>query len=93
MRKKAWIIYWDYGIDNYGIDDYDIDCVALNEDDALEFFMSCVEEELYLNFLWACEGEYVEEWSAEDNYKHLSDVAYELSMEDTYYCVEEVPYI
>ena len=93
MRKKAWVIYWNYGIDNYGIDDYEIECVALNEDDALELFMSFVEEELYLNFLWACEGEYVEEWSAEDNYKHLSDVAYELSMEDTYYCVEEVPCI
>lgn len=88
MRKKAWIIYW-----NYSIDDYIIECIALNKDDALELFMSFVEEELYLNFLWACEEEYVEEWSAEDNYKHLSDVAYELSMEDTYYCVEEVPYI
>lgn len=88
MRKNAWVIYWNDGIDNYIIE-----CVALNEDDALELFMSFVEEELYLNFLWACEGEYVEEWSTEDNYKHLSDVAYELSMEDTYYCVEEVPYI
>ena len=93
MRKKAWVIYWNYGIDNYGIDDYEIECVALNKGDALELFMSFVEEELYLDFLLACEDEYVEEWSAEDNYKHLSDVAFELSMEDTYYCVEEVPYI
>ena len=88
MKKNAWVIYW-----NYGMDDYDIECVALNEDDALELFMSFVEEELYLNFLLACEEEYVEEWSAEDNYKHLSDVAYELSLEDTDYCVEEVPCI
>ena len=85
MNKNAWVIYWNDGM-NANI----IECVALNEDDALEFFMSFVEEELYLNFLWACEGEYVEEWSEEDNYKHLSDIAYELSMEDTYYCVEEV---
>lgn len=88
MDKNAWVIYW-----NNDMDDYAIECIALNEDDALELFMSFVEEELYLNFLWVCEGEYVEEWSAEDNYKHLSDVAYELSMEDTYYCVEEVPCI
>ena len=88
MNKKAWVIYW-----NYDMDDYDIECVALNEDDALELFMSFVEEELYLNFLWACEDEYVEEWRAEDNYKHLSDVAYELSIKDTDYCVEEVSYI
>ena len=73
--------------------DEHIECVALNEDDALELFMSLTEEELYLNFLYACESEYVEEWSAEDNYKHLSDVAYELSIKDTYYYVEEVPYI
>ena len=64
--------------------DEHIECVALNEDDALELFMSLTEEELYLNFLYACESEYVEEWSAEDNYKHLSDVAYELSIKDTY---------
>lgn len=88
MNKNAWVIYWAWGMD-----EYDIDYVALNEDDALEFFMSLVEEELYINFLWACEEEYVEEWSAEDNYKHLSDVAYELSMEDIYYCVKEVPVI
>ena len=88
MRKNAWVIYW-----SCDMDEYIIECVALNEDDALELFMSLVEEELYLNFLWACEGEYVDEWSAEDNYKHLSDVAYELSMEDTYQCVEEVPCI
>ena len=88
MNKNAWVIYWDDGMD-----EYTIECVALNEDDALELFMSFVEEELYLNFLWACEGEYVDEWNAEDNYKHLSDVAYELSIKDTYYCVEEVPCI
>ena len=88
MNKNAWVIYW-----NDGINEYVIECVALNKDDALELFMSLIEEELYLKFFWACEEEYVEEWSAEDNYKHLSDVAYELSMEDTYYCVEEVPYI
>ena len=87
MSKNAWVIYWNDGMDEH------IECVALKENEALELFMSFVEEELYLNFLWACEGEYVEEWNAEDNYKHLSDVAYELSMEDTYYCVEEVPYI
>ena len=87
MRKKAWVIYWNYNTK------YIIKCIALNEDDALELFMSLTEKELYLNFLLACEDEYVEEWSAEDNYKHLSDVAYELSMEDTYYCVEEVPCI
>ena len=88
MDKNAWVIYWDNGMDAKILE-----FVALSEDDALELFMSFVEEELYLNFLWACEDEYVEEWSAEDNYKHLSDVAYELSMEDTDYCVEEVPYI
>ena len=88
MNKNAWVIYWDDDMD-----EYIIECVTLNEDDALELFMSFVEEELYLNFLWACEGEYVDEWSAEDNYKHLSDVAYELSIKDTYYCVEEVPCI
>ena len=87
MNKNAWVIYWNYNTK------YIIKCVALNKDDAFELFMSLVEEELYLNFLLACEDEYVEEWSAEDNYKHLSDVAYELSMEDTYYCVEEVPCI
>ena len=87
MNKNAWVIYWNYGMDEH------IECVTLKEDDALELFMSLVEEELYLNFLWACEGEYVEGWSAEDNYKHLSDVAYELSIKDTYYCVEEVPCI
>ena len=87
MDKNAWVIYWDCGMDEH------IECVALNEDDALELFMSLVEEELYLNFLWACEEEYVKEWSAEDNYKHLSDVAYELSIKDTYYYVEEVPCI
>ena len=38
-----------------------LEFVALSEDDALELFMSFVEEELYLNFLWACEDEYVEE--------------------------------
>ena len=88
MNKNAWVIYWDDGMD-----EYDIKCVALNEDDALELFTSLVEEELYLNFLWACEDEYVEEWNTEDNYKHLSDVAYELSIKDTYYYVEEVPCI
>lgn len=88
MDKNAWVIYWDNGMD-----EYDIKCVALNENDALELFMSLVEEELYLNFLWACEDEYVEEWNTEDNYKHLSDVAYELSIKDTYYYVEEVPCI
>ena len=75
------------------MDEYAIKCVALSEDDALELFMSLVEEELYLNFLWACEDEYVEEWSAEDNYKHLSDIAFELSIKNTYYCVKEVPVI
>ena len=88
MNKNAWVIYW-----NDSMNEYVIECVALNEDDALELFMSFVEEELYLNFLWACEGEYVDEWSIEDNYKHLSDIAFELSMEDTYYCIEEVPCI
>ena len=88
MNKNAWVIYWDDGMDEYAIK-----CVTLNEDDALELFMSLVEEELYLNFLWACEDEYVEEWNTEDNYKHLSDVAYELSIKDTYYYVEEVPYV
>ena len=88
MNKNAWVIYWDCGMD-----EYIIKCVALSEDDALELFMSFVEEELYLNFLWACESEYVEEWSAEDNYKHLSDVAYELSLEDTNFYAEEVPCI
>ena len=85
MSKNAWVIYWNDGMDEH------IECVALNEDNALEFFMSLVEEELYLTFFWACEDEYVEEWSAEDNYKHLSDIAYELSIKDTYYCIEEVP--
>lgn len=88
MNKKAWVIYW-----NWGMDEYKIELIATNENDALEFFMSCVEEELYINFLWACEGEYVEEWSAEDNYKHLSDIAYELSIKDTFYYIEEVPCI
>ena len=88
MNKKAWVIYW-----YWGMDDYSIKLVATNKDDALEFFMSFVEEELYFNFFWACVDEYVEEWSAEDNYKHLSDIAYELSIKDTYYCVEEVPCI
>lgn len=88
MNKNAWVIYW-----NDSMNEYVIEYVALNEDDALELFMSFVEEELYLNFLWACEGEYVDEWSIEDNYKHLSDIAFELSMEDTYYCIEEVPCI
>ena len=88
MNKNAWVIYWDCGMD-----DYNIECVATNEDDALELFMSFIEEELYLNFIWACEGEYVEEWSAEDNYKHLSDIAYELSIKDTCYYIEEVPCI
>lgn len=88
MDKNAWVIYWDNGMDA-AIFEF----VALNEEDALELFMSIIEEELYLNFLWACEDEYVEEWSAEDNYKHLSDIAYELSIKDTYYCVEEVPCI
>ena len=88
MDKNAWVIYWDNGMDAKILE-----FVALSEDDALELFMSFVEEELYLNFLWACEDEYVEEWSAEDNYKHLSDVAYELSIKDIYYCVEEVPCI
>ena len=87
MNKNAWVIYWNYNTK------YIIKCIASNEDDALELFMSLTEEELYLNFLLACEDEYVEEWSAEDNYKHLSDVAYELSIKDTYYCVEEVPCI
>ena len=88
MNKNAQVIYWDDGMDEYAIK-----CVALSEDDALELFMSLVEEELYLNFLWACEDEYVEEWSAEDNYKHLSDIAFELSIKNTYYCVKEVPVI
>lgn len=87
MEKNAWVIYWDYDVE------YFTECVALNEDDALELFMSLTEEELYLNFLYACESEYVEEWSAEDNYKHLSDIAYELSIEDTNFYVEEVPCI
>ena len=86
MSKNAWVIYWDDGMD-----EHKIELIATNENDALEFFMSCVEEELYINFLWACEGEYVEEWSAEDNYKHLSDIAHKLSIKDTYYCIEEVP--
>ena len=88
MNKNAWVIYWDGGMDEYAIK-----CVALNEDDALELFMSLTEEELYLSFLLACETEYVEEWSAEDNYNHLSDVAYELSIKDTNFYVEEVPCI
>lgn len=87
MDKNAWIIYWEYGAEVI------FEFVALNEEDALELLMSLVEEEMYVNFLWACEGEYVEEWSAEDNYKHLSDIAYELSIEDSYYYVEEVPCI
>ena len=87
MNKNAWVTYWNDGMDEH------IECVALNEDDALELFMSLVEEELYLTFFWVCVDEYVEEWSVEDNYKHLSDVAYKLSMTDTYYCVEEVPCI
>lgn len=87
MNKNAWVIYWNDGMDEH------IECVALNEDDALELLMSLTEEELYLNFLYACESEYVEEWSAEDNYKHLSDVAYELSIKDTYFYTEEVPCI
>lgn len=88
MDKNAWVIYWDNGMDAKILE-----FVALNEEDALELFMSLIEEELYLNFLWACEGEYVEEWSVEDNYKHLSDIAFELSIKDTFYCVEEVPCI
>ena len=87
MNKNAWIIYCEDGTDII------LEFVALNEEDALELLMSLVEEEMYVNFLWACEGEYVEEWSAEDNYKHLSDIAYELSIEDSYYYVEEVPCI
>lgn len=87
MNKNAWVIYWDSRMDEV------LEFVALNEEDALELLMSLVEEEMYVNFLWACEVEYVEEWSAEDNYKYLSDIAYKLSIEDSYYYVEEVPCI
>lgn len=87
MDKNAWVIYWENGTE------VNLEFVALNEEDALELLMSLVEEEMYVNFLWGCEYEYVEEWSAEDNYKHLSDIAYELSIEDSYYYVEEVPCI
>ena len=80
---KAWLIY--NGYEGYPIDTLTMIC--LDETDALETYMSLVEEELEETFFWICQD------SFEDINQDWEERAQWLRLWDTLWCVMEVPVI
>lgn len=81
VNQKAWLIWSD--IDD-GVPIYGETFTALDEDTALELFMSLVEEEMEETFFWMTQDEYErpdEDWEQR---------AREMKLRDTTYSVMEV---
>lgn len=81
INQKAWLI-WS-GVDD-GAPIYDETFTALDEDTALELFMSLVEEEMEETFFWMTQDEYErpdEDWERR---------AKEMKLRDTTYIIMEV---
>ena len=76
VNQKAWLI-WS-GVDG-GIPIYDETFTALDEDTALELFMSLVEEEMEETFFWMTQDEYErpdENWELRVKEMKLRDTTY-----------------
>lgn len=80
MNEEAWLIFnW--------FDEPTDHMICLDETDALETFMSLVEEELYETFCWMCQDTY------EDANQDWEERAQWLSPYETSWYVMEVPII
>lgn len=80
---KAWLIY--NGIEGYPMDT--LTMISLDETDALETYMSLVEEEMEETFFWMCQDDFEaidQDWEERAQW---------LRLWDTLWVVMEVPVI
>ena len=80
---KAWLIY--NGIEGYPMDT--LTMISLDETDALETYMSLVEEEIEETFFWMCQDDFEaidQDWEERAQW---------LRLWDTLWVVMEVPVI
>ena len=83
MNENAWLIW--HGIEGYPMDG--LTMISLDETDALETYMSLVEEEMEETFFEMTQDNY------EDANQNWEERAQWLSLYDTMWCVMEVPVI